>query len=89
MNCDTTSSAPSDVGEREVHLVVRVGEQSEPDDLVGHPAERGLAVGVREADEQQEAAVDATGDAFADAHFGAGDSLQDDAHGAGVRKTPR
>ena len=73
----------ADVGEREVHLVLGVGEQAEPDDLVGHPGERGLAVVVREADEQQEAAVDATGDSFADAHFGAGDSLQDDAHAAG------
>jgi len=45
---------------------------------------------VREADEQQKAPVDATGDALADTYFGAGDSLQDDAHEeTGVSKTPR
>ena len=69
------------VGEGEVHLVVGVGEEAEADDLVGHPDERGLAVGVREADEQEKAALDATGDPIADAHFGAGDSLEEDAHG--------
>jgi hypothetical protein len=57
-----------------------VGEEPEPDDLVGHPGDRVPGVGVREADEQQKAALDPTGDPVADAHFGAGDSLEEDAH---------
>jgi len=34
-----------------------------------------------EPDEEEKAALDATGDPVADTHFGAGDSLEDDAHG--------
>ena len=45
----------ADVGEREVHLVVGVREESEADDFVGHPRDTCFIVRMREADEKEKA----------------------------------
>ena len=80
MNCDTTSIAPptSAIDRFILSLVVRKDAKS--DDLVGHPRELLVAVGVREADEQREAATDSAGHSLADAHFGATDPLEENSH---------
>jgi hypothetical protein len=49
---------------------VGVREYAQTDDLVGHPGELIFAVGVCEADEQQESALDPASHAGLDSYFG-------------------
>src|SRR5207253_162453 len=84
--------SPADVAEGEVHLVLRVAEEAKSEDLVGHPLELRLAVGLREADEEQEAAPDLSGEALADAYGRARHPLHEHAHAqpsVAVRLRPR
>ena len=61
----------TDVGEREIHLAGVIGEDAEPGDLVGHPDELRLGIGLREPDQQTVADTDLSDDASVDADFGA------------------
>ena len=70
----------ADIGEREVHLVLGVGEDPQPDDLVRHPPELLLRIVVGEPDEHDETRVDASGDTAGDANLGATDPLQQSSH---------
>ena len=75
----------TDVGQREVHLVVCVGEDPEPDDLLSHPRDLLVRITRSEADERYEPTIDRPGDArcravIADANGGAADALEENAH---------
>ena len=48
------------VGERQIHLVFGIGEQSEPDDLLGHPGDFLIIIRCGEAGEEQEPATNST-----------------------------
>ena len=76
---------PADFGDRAIHFVFVVGKDAQTDNFVGHPRELVVAIGVREADEQQDAAIDAASHSIVDSHFGTRYALQQESHGENVR----
>ena len=68
------------VGQPEVHLVVGVGEEAKPRNLVGHPRELLGRVRVREPDEQEESPADQARHPALDFHLGPRDPLEQYAH---------
>jgi hypothetical protein len=66
----------SDIGEREVHLVLSVSKKTEAGDFVGHPLDLRERVGCGEADEYQKSTSDFSGGPLADANFRTRDALK-------------
>src|SRR5215831_6942014 len=73
----------ADVDDRAIHLVFVVGEQTQTDELLGHPLDVVERVRVCEADENREPAVDRAGDSSVYAHAGAGDALNENSQARG------
>jgi hypothetical protein len=71
---------------REVHLALDIGKDAELGDFLREPLTVGGGVGVLNADEHEQAAFDASGDAAGDGHTGRGNTLEDGAHTAAIRQ---
>ena len=69
-----------DVGEREVHFALAVGENPQADDLVSHPHQLFVAIGVSETHQQHVSAVNSPRNALGDTDFGSHDPLKQHPH---------
>jgi len=69
----------ADIGEREVHLVVCIGEHSEAEYFFGHPFHLRERVGGGESDEDEKAAADSACDPFRNTDLRTRDPLEQNA----------
>ena len=70
----------TDVNQRPIHLAFGIREEPQRQDLLDHPVDLWLGVGVGDADEREITASDGADDLPVNRHGSAGDTLEDDFH---------